>query len=103
MSLSARERQAFLLTLYQRYLRGELSQGLLLRTLRKRVLGFNQTRYAELVGISRRTLSDIERDSGSPAQTAVAKAFGPFGLKPGVVLVQSKLIDSLLEGRGPQQ
>ncbi|MBB3048822.1 transcriptional regulator with XRE-family HTH domain [Litorivivens lipolytica] len=102
MKLSAQERQSLLLTLYREHLVGERTQGELLRTLRKQVLGFNQTEYAELVGVSRRTLSDIERDSGSPTQAVLTRVFKPFSLKPGLVLAHPQLVSAFLSESSAQ-
>lgn len=48
-----------------------------------------QTRYAELVGISRRTLTDIEHDKGSQAQSITDKVFQPLGMKAGLTPIHS--------------
>lgn len=64
------------------HIKGELSRGALLRTLRKDILQMNQTRYCNLVGIGRNALVDIERDQGEPTETVVMKAFSPFNLQP---------------------
>ncbi len=85
MKWSAKERQEYLLKLMGQLFMGDISQGELLRILRKEVLGLNQTEYARLVDISRRTLSDLEGDKGSPAQSVVDRAFRPFGLKSGLL------------------
>lgn len=53
------------MTLLKRFYASELTEGQLLRALRRDVLGLNQTRYATLVGISRRTLSDLEGDKSN--------------------------------------
>lgn len=71
-----------LTTLIASHIRGELTRGELLRTLRKDILRMNQTRYCSLVGIGRNALVDIERDQGEPTESIVSKAFAPFKLKP---------------------
>ncbi|MBV8647116.1 MAG: hypothetical protein JOZ06_06885, partial [Paludibacterium sp.] len=55
-NLSPIERENVLADLLNQLLSGSISEGKLLRTLRKDVLGLSQDRYAQLVGISRRTL-----------------------------------------------
>ena len=54
------DRQQILIDLYLQYLKQEITTGELLKYLRKNVLGMSQEQYANFVGISRRTLSDIE-------------------------------------------
>ena len=73
-----------LVELLQKHMLGELTQGQMLKRLRKEVLGFSQTRYAELVGVSRRTLTDIEQDKGSQVQSIIDKVFRPLGMKSGL-------------------
>ncbi len=51
----------------------------------KNVLGLSQEQYANLVGISRRTLTDIEQDKGKLTQSVLDKVFKPLGLKAGLV------------------
>lgn len=100
-TLTAQQRQALLLDLLYQHLKGELSQGALLRTLRKDLLGYSQSVYAEKVGVSRRTLSDIERDTGNPAPAILNKVFRPLGLRLGLTPVHPQLLDKLLEGKAP--
>lgn len=84
MNMTASERQALLVELLQQHMLGKLTQGQMLKRLRKEVLGFSQTRYAELVGVSRRTLTDIEQDKGSQVQSIIDKVFKPLGMKSGL-------------------
>ena len=84
MSMTAEQRQAILVELLQQHILGEITQGQMLRRLRKEVLGFSQTRYAELVGVSRRTLTDIEQGKGSQVQSIIDKVFKPLGMKSGL-------------------
>lgn len=55
------DRQQLLIDLYTQYLFGKITLGQLLSYLRKNVLGLTQEKYAAMVGISRRTLTDIEQ------------------------------------------
>ena len=84
MNMKAEQRQALLVELLQQHMLGEITQGQMLKRLRKEVLGFSQTRYAELVGVSRRTLTDIEQDKGSQVQSIIDKVFKPLGMKSGL-------------------
>ncbi|MDW7745207.1 helix-turn-helix domain-containing protein [Halomonas sp.] len=69
------------MALLKRFYAGELSDGQLLRALRRDVLGLSQARYASLVGISRRTLSDLEGDKGNVTLELKNRTFRPLGLE----------------------
>ncbi|WP_445777531.1 helix-turn-helix domain-containing protein [Shewanella sp.] len=91
MNMTAEQRQSLLITLLQQHLLGEVSQGEMLKRLRKEVLGMSQTRYAALVGVSRRTLTDIEQDKGSQAQSIIDKVFKPLGMKSGLTPINTHI------------
>ena len=75
------DRQQILIDLYLQYLKQEITTGELLKYLRKNVLGMSQEQYANFVGISRRTLSDIELNKGSLSQSIMDKVLKPLGLQ----------------------
>lgn len=93
---SSSEREALLIALLTRLFTGEITEGQLLRTLRKDLLNMSQTEYATLVGVSRRTLSDIERNAGSPSLAVLNAIFKPFGLKAGLLPRNPALMKKLL-------
>ncbi|WP_375058176.1 helix-turn-helix transcriptional regulator [Zobellella sp. DQSA1] len=93
---SATVREALLIRLLTQLFTGEITEGKLLRTLRKELLGMSQTDYAALVGVSRRTLSDVERDSGSPTLAVLNAIFKPFGLKAGLLPRSPALMKKML-------
>nr|WP_299379774.1 helix-turn-helix domain-containing protein [uncultured Halomonas sp.] len=96
--MSADDREALLLELLAKLFRDDITPGSLLRRLRKQVLGLNQTEYAALVGISRRTLSDIETDKGSQSLALLDQVYRPLGLKVGLLprsaYLRSQLMNS---------
>ncbi|CUB04555.1 helix-turn-helix transcriptional regulator [Marinomonas fungiae] len=98
MSMIPAERQALLVQLLQQHLLGEISQGQMLKRLRKEVLGFSQTRYAEFVGVSRRTLTDIEQDKGNQAQSMIDTVFKPFGIKSGLTPIHPHVAKHMMAG-----
>lgn len=95
--LSGTERDELLRKLLQQLYKGEISEGAMLRQLRKEVLGLTQERYAELVGISRRTLSEIERDRAQLTLGVYSAVFKPLGLKPGLLPRSDTLFQSMLK------
>ena len=94
--MTGEEREALLINLLQEAMSGTRNQGSLLSTLRKEVTGMNQEQYAARVGISRRTLSDIERDTGSPTIAVINRVFKPFGLKLGLLPRNQALLKRLV-------
>ena len=83
--LTSIEREALLTTLAAQLVREEISSGQVLRQLRREVLGMSQTQYADLVGISRRSLSDLEADKASPTVALLNQVFRPLGLQVGLL------------------
>ena len=95
-NLSGDEREALLLALVQALYKDEITEGMLLQRLRKQVLGLTQEQYATLVGISRRTLSDIERDKAQLTLTVMNRVFKPLGLKVGLLPRSRGLLQKLV-------
>ncbi|MBV1788329.1 helix-turn-helix domain-containing protein [Marinobacterium sp. D7] len=95
--LTGQEREALLRKLLLQLYSGEISEGAMLRQLRKEVLGLTQERYAALVGISRRTLSEIERDKAQLTLSVYSAVFKPLGLKPGLLPRSDTLLQSMLK------
>ncbi|MDF3918118.1 transcriptional regulator [Salinicola salarius] len=83
--LSPQEREALLFDLLDQLFEEKITTGALLRRLRREVLEMNQTRYAALASVSRRTLSAIENDSGTQSLGSLNRAFRPFGLSVGLL------------------
>ncbi|ERS91377.1 MULTISPECIES: helix-turn-helix domain-containing protein [unclassified Halomonas] len=91
------DREAALVALLQRFYASELTDGQLLRALRRDVLGLSQTRYAALVGISRRTLSDLEGDKGNVTLEVKNRVFRPLGLEVSLLPRKRSLLAQALE------
>lgn len=80
-----KDRQAILLYCAERLMDGRLSQGEVLKALRKELLNMNQSQYAEFVGVSRKTISDIERGVGGQNTQVLNAVFKPLGFRLGLV------------------
>ena len=91
------DRQQILIDLYLQYLKQEITTGELLKYLRKNVLGMSQEQYANFVGISRRTLSDIELNKGKLSQSILDKVFKPLGLQTGLVPIPLNIVEKILK------
>lgn len=72
----------------EQLLAGELSQGQALKILRIEVLAMKQTEFANLVNISRKSLSDIENDKGNYTVAMLNQVFRPFGLQMALQPIQ---------------
>jgi len=95
------QKQNLLIDLLRQHILGELTQGQLLKYLRKQFLGISQSEFADKVGVSRRTLTDIELDKGSPAQAVINKVFEPFGVKSSLAPIEPHVACYLLVGKTP--
>lgn len=91
------DRQQALIDLYTQYLLNKITLGELLTYLRKNILGMSQEQYAALVGISRRTLTDIEQDKGKLTQSVLDKVFKPLGLKAGLVPTHEHIVQKIIQ------
>jgi DNA-binding transcriptional regulator YiaG len=91
------DRQQVLIDLYMQYLLNEITLGQLLAYLRKNILGMSQEQYANLVGVSRRTLTDIEQDKGKLTQSVLDKVFKPLGLKAGLVPTHEHIVRKIIK------
>ncbi|MDC5263820.1 helix-turn-helix domain-containing protein [Acinetobacter baumannii] len=97
LTIQTQDRQQILIDLYKQYLLSEITLGQLLSYLRKNVLGLSQEQYANLVGISRRTLTDIEQDKGKLTQSVLDKVFKPLGLKAGLVPTHEHIVCKIIK------
>ena len=95
-SLTPQEREDILLLCLQKVIDAEMTEGQVLRKLRKEVLGMSQEEYAALVKVSRRTLSDIENDTGSQSIDTINSVFKPFGLRLGLFPTNRYLLGQML-------
>jgi len=85
-----------LIALKRLYL-GEISEGELLSYLRKDLLKVSQESYAKLVGVSRRTLSDIENNNANLSVKTLNQVFKPFGLKIGLLPRFQEHLDAVMK------
>ena len=94
--LTPSQKEKLLVNLTKSILLREISPGELLRRLRVSYLGMNQDDYAELIGISRRSLHAIETDEKPMSSTTLLKAFSPLGFTLGLVPQSPEILESAI-------
>ncbi|MDZ7925547.1 MAG: helix-turn-helix transcriptional regulator [Marinagarivorans sp.] len=83
--LTPTQKEALLIELTTGLFNGKLSEGEVLKTLRSDYLGMTQETYANLVGISRRSLHEVESNRRALTLTTLHKVFSPLGFKIGLI------------------
>ncbi|MCE8014154.1 helix-turn-helix transcriptional regulator [Billgrantia desiderata] len=94
--LNPDEREAKLVAVVRQLLAEEINEGDALRILRRDVLGLSQEAYAKLVGISRRTLSDLERNRANMTLDTMNRVYRPLGLRVGLLPRQPGMLERAL-------
>ncbi|SEF47527.1 helix-turn-helix transcriptional regulator [Billgrantia desiderata] len=94
--LNPDEREAKLVEVVRQLLAEEINEGDALRILRRDVLGLSQDAYAKLVGISRRTLSDLERNRANITLDTMNRVYRPLGLRVGLLPRQPGMLERAL-------
>lgn len=93
--VSTNDRNEARLQIMRALMLGEITQGDALKALRINVLGLKQDTFAQLVCVSRKTLSEVENDKGNYTPDIINKLFKPFGMKVGLVPVSRQLLTTL--------
>ncbi|MFK3660427.1 helix-turn-helix transcriptional regulator [Scandinavium sp. NPDC088450] len=94
--INAIERTELIRSITFQVITGQVSQGEALRKLRIEILSLKQEKYAELVSVSRKTISDIENNKGNYSLEVMNRVFKPFGLKMGLIPVSASLLETLM-------
>lgn len=78
--MTLEERKAYIQAVADEVARGKLTLGGAVKRLREDLLGVNQERFARACKISKRSLSQLEVDSGNPTLATLEAVFKKFGL-----------------------
>ena len=78
--MTLEERKSYIQAVAEEVAQGKLSLGGAAKRLRENVLGLSQERFAMACKISKRTLSQLEVDSGNPTVATLDAVFKKFGL-----------------------
>lgn len=92
-----KNRQQILIDLYKQYLLNEMTLGQMIIYLRKNILEMSQQEYADYVGISRRTLTNIEQDNDKLTQSVLNKVLKPLGMKVGIIPTYAHVIQKIID------
>lgn len=93
---TVKNREDIQLELLVQMLKEKITDGQLLRRLRKDILGLSQDQFAKMTKVSRKTISDIEGDKGSPSRQLLNKVFRPFGLRSGILPISENMTEKLI-------
>jgi DNA-binding XRE family transcriptional regulator len=85
--LSPDERRAIIAAINQQLSEGRLSLGQAVYKIRAELYGMSQGQYAKFIGLSEKTLRDIEKGNTDPRLSVLNKVFAPAGMK---MLAQSR-------------
>ncbi len=94
-AIGTQERKSAMNAIIKKLLLGEITQGDALKKLRIEVLGLKQDTFAQLVSVSRKTLSEVENDKGNYTSDVINKLFKPFGLQVGLVPISRHMFSAL--------
>lgn len=97
ISLTPKEREKLFIETTQQLIDGRITLGVMLSELRTKVLRMNQEQYAKLVGVSTRTISNIETDSGDPSVSTLNAVFKPFGFRVGLYSKDSLVLNEAVK------
>ena len=86
-NLSTEERKTLLNETNQRLLTGEINLGQAAHKIRTELYGMSQAQYSAFIGLSEKTLRDIEKSNTDPRLSVLSKVFKPAGMK---IIAQSK-------------
>ena len=85
-NLTPSQREAIRSEILQQLENNEISLGNAVTQFRKQLTHLTQTNYAELIKISRRSLQQIETDTGNPSLQTLNKVLKPMCMAMGVKL-----------------
>ena len=86
-NLTTHERKALLADINHSLLTGGLTLGQAARRIRTKLYQMSQTQYAVFIGISAKTLWDIEKGNTDPKLSVLSEVFRPAGMN---VIAQAK-------------
>lgn len=92
-------RESYYLEISTKLLHGEITIGEGIQQLRKKFLGLNQEQFAKLVGVSRKTISDIENNRGNLSVETLNAITKPFKFRLALVPISFDILKRLSENR----
>lgn len=86
IDLTPSQREAIRNQILQQLDNNQITLGEAVAQFRKQLTNLTQTQYASLIKISRRSLQQIETDTGNPSLQTISKVLKPMGMKMGIKL-----------------
>ncbi len=80
-NLSIEQRRAILTAVNEQLISGELILGQAVYKIRTELYDMSQGQYSRLIGLSEKTLRDIEKGNTDPKLSVLNKVFAPAGMK----------------------
>ncbi|HHR5901539.1 TPA: helix-turn-helix transcriptional regulator [Providencia alcalifaciens] len=89
--------EKYYLEISRKFLLGEITIGEGIQQLRKNFLRLNQEKFAKLVGVSRKTISDVENNRGNLSIETLNAIAKPFQLKLTLLPTSSDILEKLID------
>jgi DNA-binding XRE family transcriptional regulator len=80
-NLSIEQRREILAAVNDQLLAGELTLGQAVYKIRSELYGMSQGQYAKFIGLSEKTLRDIEKGNTDSKLSVLSKVFAPAGMR----------------------
>jgi DNA-binding XRE family transcriptional regulator len=80
-NLSIEQRHAILTAINEQVMSGELTLGQAVHKIRSELYGMSQGQYSKFIGLSEKTVRDIEKGNTDPKLSVLSKVFAPAGMR----------------------
>lgn len=95
--LTPEDRENFLIDVTRKLFLNKITMGTAIKLLRVTILKMNQEQFAKLVGVSRKTISEIENDRGNLSVETISAIIKPFKLSLTFLPTTSEMREKLVE------
>lgn len=95
--LTPEDRANFLIDVTKKLFLNKITMGTAIKLLRVTILKMNQEQFAKLVGVSRKTISEIENDRGNLSVETISAIIKPFKLSLTFLPTTSEMREKLVE------
>ncbi|WP_369309585.1 helix-turn-helix transcriptional regulator [Providencia rettgeri] len=96
-TLTKEDKEIYLLKVSRDLFLNNITIGNAIKKLRTNILKINQEQFAKLVGVSRKTISDIENNRGNLSIETLSAIARPFNLRLALLPTSSATLEKLLD------